>query len=285
MYIRRGGRSEQNSFGLGFDLFVAAPPYFNSLANLLAGAPLAVERSNQIVVPNFRRSQISEFAQDDWRVSQRLTLNLGIRYDIFTPVTETSNHIALFDPTTATILEAGVDGVSRSVNVKTQYGNVAPRIGFEFSATPKTVLRGGFGMSYQPLGQITFLADNPPFLASYTPNPFSVGLDQPYPPIVAASTTNLSGALTGMDPNFKNQYVEQFSLNVQQQFGANVITVGYVGELGQRLPTGLNINAIPLTASPNYVTQVPFYSRLPNVVRVPSHTSKATAIPTINHCK
>lgn len=267
-YIRRGGRAKQNAYGIGFDMFIAAPTG-NSLASLLSGAPLEVMRSNQVDVPNMRRTQISEFAQDDWRVNKWLTLNLGVRYDIFTPVTETSNHLSEFDPSTLTVLVAGANGVSRSVNVNTDYSNFAPRIGFEISATPRTVVRGGFGMSYQPLGQMAYVTGgNAPFVVSYSPNAFSVGLDTAFPTIAASGTetSELSGSLGGVSTNnFKNEYVEQFALNVQQQVGANVFTIGYVGALGHHLETDFNINAIPLTDSSDYVTLKPYYSVLPNV--------------------
>jgi hypothetical protein len=266
-YVRRGGRSQQDSFGLGFDVFIPLVGN-NTLATLLSGLPVSVSRSNQINVPNFRRSQISEFAQDDWHVNKWLTLNLGARYDIFTPISETSNHLSLFDTSTLQMLIAGQNGVSRTVNVKTDYSNLAPRIGFEISATPKTVVRGGFGMSYQPLGQITMVANNAPEVSAYSPNPFTVGLDTPFPTIQPGSTTNLSGGMTAMDRNFKNEYVEQFALDIQQQVGANVFTVGYVGELGQRLYNSLQIDAIPLTDSPNYLKMRPYYNQLPNVTGI-----------------
>jgi hypothetical protein len=231
-----------------------------------------VSRSNQIDVPNLRRSQISEFAQDDWRVTKRLTLNLGVRYDVFTPVTETSNHLALFDPTTLSMLVAGVNDVSRTGNVQTDWSNVAPRIGFEIAATPKTIVRGGFGMTYQPMGQITFVANNPPFLASYSPNPFTVALDTPFPAIVPSPitpSTALSGGLGGEDPHLKNEYIEQFALNVQREVGGTVFTAGYVGNLGFHLGNfSNNLDYIPLTDSPNYIAMEAYHSALPNVTSI-----------------
>jgi hypothetical protein len=225
-------------------------------------------RSNQYNVPNFRRSQISEFAQDDWHVNKWLTLNLGVRYDIFTPVTETSNYLSLFDPSTLQIVIAGQNGASRTANVNTDYSNLAPRLGFEISVAPKTVVRGGFGMSYQPLGQITFVTNNPPETAQYAPNSLTVDLDTAFPTLQADSTTNLSAGLSGMDHDFKSEYVEQIALNVQQQVGANVFTVGYVGELGQRLYNNLQIDAIPLTDSTDYLKMRPYYNKLPNVTSI-----------------
>lgn len=266
-YVRRGGRSQQNAYGLGLDIFIPLVGN-NTLATLLSGMPISVSRSNQYNVPNYRRTQISEFAQDDWHVNKWLTLNLGARYDIFPPVTETSNHLSLFDTNTLKMVIAGQNGASRTANVNTDYSNFAPRIGFEISVTPKTVVRGGFGMSYQPLGQITFVTNNAPETAQYAPNALTVALDTPFPTIKADSTTDLSASLSAMDRDYKNEYVEQMALNVQQQVGANVFTIGYVGELGQRLYNNLQIDAIPLTDSPNYLQMRPFYSKLPNVTGI-----------------
>lgn len=89
------------------------------------------------------------FAQDDWKLSPRLTLNLGIRYDLYTPPYELNNRWSNFDVTTGTILRAGMNGNSRSL-VQTDKTNWAPRIGFAYDLTGhgKTVVRGGYGIFY-----------------------------------------------------------------------------------------------------------------------------------------
>ena len=263
-YIRRGGRNQQNPQGLGVDIFIATPTGF-PLASFLEGKPAVVQRSNQIAIPNLRTSEISEFLQDDWKVSKSLTFNVGVRYDIFTPITETSNHLSTFDPATDTILQAGVGGVSRSVGIATDYSNVAPRIGFADSITPKTVIRGGFGLSFSPYAQIVAYVGDPPYNFTYAPTAFSVTLSTPYPVPTASSTTALSGSLNVLPHNLRSQYVEQFSLNVQQEIGENVLTVAYVGSLGRHIGQALNINSPPLTNSKSYVSLEPFRAALPNV--------------------
>ena len=283
-YIRRGGRNQQNPIGLGIDIFIA-PPTGNALASFLLGSPAVVERMNQIAVPNLRTSEISEFVRDDWKVSKALTLNLGVRYDIFTPITETSNHLSTFDPSTDTILQAGVAGVSRSVDIATDYSNLAPRVGFAASVKPKTVIRGGFGLSFSPYGQIVAEVGDPPYFFSYAPAAFSVGLSTPYPVPTASSTTALTGSLNAIPHNFRSQYIEQFSLNLQQEVGANVLTVAYVGSLGRHIGQTQNINAPPLTNSTGYVAQEPFHAALPNVNTItelePSGVSNYNALQLI----
>jgi hypothetical protein len=96
------------------------------------------------------------FAQDEWRVTQRLTLQIGLRYDIMTWPYETQNRQASFDvdtnsPTYGQVLEAGVNGVSRTI-INNNYGDFAPRLGFAYDllGNGKEVIRGGYGIFYFP---------------------------------------------------------------------------------------------------------------------------------------
>jgi hypothetical protein len=172
---------------------------------------------------------------------------------------------------------AGVNGVNSQVNIPTDYSNAAPRVGFAYSARPTTVIRGGYGLSFFP-GNYTSNADlkNAPFTSVYSPacqsdvavaieesqnggtlpagqNPScsSIGapgtLDQGLPVPVAPNVTDIttiSGlAFVAEAPKFRSALIQQFNLQVEQQFGANVFTVGYVGNIGQHLPESIdNIN-------------------------------------------
>lgn len=283
-YIRRGGRIQQNPFGLGWDIFSAAPIGTNTVGDgaytMLSGSnPVVVQRRNQVDVPNYRTTEISEFAQDDWHVNKILTLNLGVRYDIFTPLTETANHMSLFDPTTVSILLPGTSGVNRYANIQTDYSNFGPRVGFEISATPKTIVRGGFGMTFFPVATRENGYQNNPYNYSYAPFNFAVALDTPFPQITASSTAtaDLSGGLNSVQKNLRSGYIEQLTLNVQQQIGAYVFTVGYAGDLGRELGTGTQLDAAPLTNSPNYVSMEPYHSVLPNVNGISEETSNGTS--------
>jgi outer membrane receptor protein involved in Fe transport len=122
------------------------------LAGILLGFPNAGSR-NFLQVPYYITNvQYAGFFQDDWKVSSRLTLNLGLRYDVFTPDVEKDNKLANFDYNKLAFIYAGQNGVSRSAGIQTRYGNVGPRIGLAYDMTGKgtTVLRAGFGISYFP---------------------------------------------------------------------------------------------------------------------------------------
>ncbi len=215
------------------------------------------------------------FAQDDWKVNQRLTLNLGVRYDIITYPTEEHNRQSALNMTTGVIDLAGVNGVPRSL-VNTDYNNFAPRVGFAYDVygSGRTVLRGGYGMFYfldrggidnqfgqqAPFGgsvaytaaqgyRITFtgqapmnnndnrLATNPLPLPGYPNfNPNS-------PPAgVNIFTTNRNNQIPT---------VQQYNLQLQQQFGtATVFTLAFVGNKSDHLATGYNYNTVHMGGAP-----------------------------------
>jgi len=106
------------------------------------------------------------FMQDDYRVSPRLTLNLGLRYDILTWPVEVLNRQANFDLITGALVVAGSNGASRTL-ISTDYHNFGPRLGFAYQITGdgKTVIRGGYGLFYflDRGGISNQLAQNPPF--------------------------------------------------------------------------------------------------------------------------
>ncbi len=142
--IRRQALDQQDNQGEGSWTFRTGAP------GLLEGIFSAATRSNNVRTPNYRTSEPSVYFQDDWHVFPKLTLNLGLRYDVFTPFTEIHNNISNFDPSCPCIIQAGVNGVSRSAGVHTDYRNAAPRLGFAYSATPSLVVRGGFGLAFFP---------------------------------------------------------------------------------------------------------------------------------------
>ena len=90
--------------------------------------------------------------QDDWKVNRKLTLNLGLRWEVYTAPTEERDRLTNFDFQNQTLVYAGVDGTSDTANVKTHWKNFGPRFGFAYDPTGngRTVIRGGFGMSYFP---------------------------------------------------------------------------------------------------------------------------------------
>ncbi len=233
---------------------------FNTFATLLTGDYLSGGRNEILYTPHNRTWEPHLFLQDDVHVSQNLTLNLGVRYDLFTPYTEINNTLSNFDIGLAAILVAGRNtGVHGGI--QTDYTNLAPRIGFAYTPLPKTVVRGGFGLTFAPENTTSGSAlVNQPFTAtfgSYTPAQaaaaagsnqylkFAGGLPTPGPNSYTTPTGSITAAL---DPNFKSSYIEQFNLTLEREVSGFVGSLSYVGELGRRNAYYLSdYNTVPLS--------------------------------------
>jgi hypothetical protein len=273
--IRRQLYNMQPSTGDGAFSFSTSPNTTSTtisniipLINLLLGLPYSTARSVQLAPRYARTWEPSFYVQDDWRATSKLTLNLGLRYDIMTPDKFLGNNISQFDPASAKILVAGVNS-SETTNIKTDYRSLSPRFGFAANLRPGTVVRGGYGLVFfrDNTGPSVPFA-NAPYVTTYAPNNLSVTNLTSLPLPTAGSYTNPSGGLRGMDTNYRNSYIEQASLNVEQEFRSYVVTLAYVGEWGHKLRTTPDRNLATPSTTTSYATRRPFYSQYPNVTSI-----------------
>jgi len=155
-----GARPVYSFFGL-FNLANETPIFEAINADPRTGGPADAQRF-------FRTGDYAAFIQDDWKVRPNLTINLGLRYELFTPPTETKGRLTNF------IIETGTASGGRVVTTdrlfQTDKNNFAPRFGFAYSPSDRLVLRGGFGVSYNRIPNVMFTntRGNPPYSRAST---------------------------------------------------------------------------------------------------------------------
>ena len=237
---------------------VSATPQwqFKDMPSLLQGNFVYNFRSLSTANPHYRWWETSAYIQDDYHVMPNLTLNLGVRYDVYTPKTAVKNQIANWDPVAQQIMVAGTNGVSPTTNIGTAWGQIQPRIGFAYTVRQGLVVRGGFGMVYYPT-DITSNPSlkNPPFLSAYGPyTSAQMAADPnlaPYaqfqagaPPATAVPVNAPFGPLRGVTTYYKPGEGIQYNLSVQKDWHGNVLTLTGVGVEGRHVPQAFtDINA------------------------------------------
>ena len=188
------------------------------------------------------------FVQDDWRVSSRLTLNAGLRYEYNAPAVDAADRMRIYDRQSGRLVDVGTDGVSRA-GVEPDRNNVAPRVGFSYDLTGEgdTIVEGGYGIYYNvgTLIETSALYFNPPFfgIGLYFPSQTRLlTLDDPFP----GQGIGTQPTINSLDQRLRTAYAHQTSLGVQQSFAATTLDVRYVGSFGRDLVRKRNINqAVP----------------------------------------
>jgi hypothetical protein len=240
----------------------------DALAGLMTGY---VDNWSRYEIPPFTSTQnyqVGGFVQDNWRVTPKLTLNLGFRYDVETPRTERHNQMTYFDPAVPAPIAvpglnlrgavefAGVNGNPRT-EFDTYWGQLGPRFGFAYNFLSRTTLRGGYGIYYDPsdvgvVGNAVvggFLGNDPvtngvnnvpssPWLPlEFLRNPFPFGIQQATGSSQGASTM-LGQGLSGIPVRNLNQAPREqaWSIDIQQQLPWSIVLdAAYIGRKGTHL--------------------------------------------------
>ncbi len=254
---------------------------FNSMTNFLNGNADAFQINPGTKPSRITTNAVGLFVADSYKVLPYLTLDLGLRYDWNGTPTEARNRFAVFDPTTGSLVQVG-HGIGEVYNQNNK--NFEPRVGFAWDLfhDGKTILRSAYGYNVdQPVtNAVTGLASNPPFA---NPLSFSPTVTVPTVPITSAFTSvSGAGSLTpaSINHNFKNSYVQEWNLNIQQQVTSTTgIMVGYFGSKGTHLRVLRNENQrlFQLPANPR-----PF-TRLVSSASVPCPIAPAATCPTLNN--
>ena len=238
----------------------------SDIADLLLGMPEVVDIGLQLTNPHTQSWDMDLYVQDSWKITQRLTLNYGLRYEYQNPYTEAGNNMSNYDVASNHILIAGRGGNSKSL-VEARTNQVAPRVGFAFQVDPKTVLRGGIGFFYTPEndGREDFLTKNAPFATQssyynsayfgYTAYqldagvPRSTKVDIPTAGFIKPADVPNGNLLTtyALNPHLRTGYSEAFNVALQRQVGSSIsVDLAYVGSMNRALPYAIgDINANP----------------------------------------
>lgn len=204
-------------------------------------------------IANLRQNMHFAYLQDDFKLNPKLTLNLGMRYEYATPQWERDNHLTNFDPATGTLLHAKNGSMFDRSLVHPDRGNWAPRVGFAYSLSPKTVVRSGFGVSYVHFnrsGAANLLPINGPQVVNAVVNqspsqPGFLTTQQGYPAGLAdpANFNPITANITYLPSNTKSTYVMSWFFSVQQQLTPNtLVDLAYVANRANRVLIFANFN-------------------------------------------
>jgi hypothetical protein len=247
----------------------------SDLADLLLGYPI----SGEVDITTPLRTYLDYtalFAQDDWRITPRLTVNLGLRYEAETGLKEDHNQLAVGFDRSATsklangatvnggILFAGLNGNKRDVG-DLSLAKFAPRLGASYQLDAKTVLHGGYGILYAPLRYDPESALAPgydaadSYIASLDNNQTPAGsLQNPFPNGLQKPAGNSAGLLTGLgnsvttyDQNLHAPRVQQFSVGVDRELpGQIALSASYIGS------RSINLSPSPTSSTPVNIDQL-----------------------------
>jgi hypothetical protein len=255
-----------------------------ALADFALGATSGITRNVLVGTFGMRSWNLSAFADDSWRVTNRLTWNFGLRYELLAPPYEVYDRWSNFRVDTARLEIAGRGGASRRLrNLDTN--NIAPRMGITYMLTSdrKTVLRAGAGVSYVEAGQGGGqLYKNLPFFFSQVvatdqngrpPVRLSDGLAAPVPPNQSDIVALSGGNPNAWDYNLKSTRAMQWSLGIQRELAANLLgEVSYVGTRTVGLIANVNINqSVPGPGAQG--PRRPFFAINPDVTNITYRTN------------
>jgi hypothetical protein len=254
---------------------IAANSATYGLADFMFGARSDYQLAS-LFVAQMRKRLYFGFLQDDFKVSNKLTLNIGVRYEYGTPYWEANNRLTNLDPAAGKIITAKDGGIEDRSLVKPDRNDWAPRLGIAYSLTPKTVIRTGYGISYvhfNRVGSADLLAINGPQVVSALVNQADVFGTAAFVPTQNGYPKNLTAPdqlnpkianLAYLPPDTRDAYVQNWVFSVQREiFKDTVLDVGYVGNKTTNLITIADYNqARPLAPGETLATS-PLLSRRP----------------------
>src|SRR5262245_2471709 len=228
-----------------------------AVGDLLLGLPSQLALTSFTVMDQGQDMQFY-FIQDDYKITSKLTLNIGLRYEFATPPREKQNNFANFDPVTGTMIFAKDGDIFARSLIHPDRNNFAPRFGFAYSPTSRWVIRGAYGVFFNHTvrqGREGLLGFNPPFLVD---NLLQTSVSGATAVATAAPFRLVNGYPSGLldpkslaptisrrsqDPNQRTPYIQQYNFGIQYElFKDLLLDVAYVGNKGTKLNGFRNLN-------------------------------------------
>jgi hypothetical protein len=292
--LAEGALSFSTTYTQGPNPFQASATAGTGFASFLLGVPggsIAIQPAVAV-----KSTYVAGYFQDDWKVTPKFTLNLGLRYDVSIPRTERYNRFSLFDAAAASPIAGQVPGYPNLKGVltfgnpdfreyaNTDLNNFAPRVGFAYQIKPGTVVRAGYGFFYglsptDAAGPSVGYADG--FTGSTTintsldgatpivtlGNPFPNGVNYPASGSQLTASTNLGQSISSVNIGQLTPYMQNWNTSLQQSVGSSILLqLAYAGNKGTRLPVSVGLNQNSLTtdqfqagAINNQLVPNPFY--------------------------
>jgi hypothetical protein len=239
----------------------------NDMASFLLDVPQTEERDVNTYFPALRQWQVFAYGADNWQVSSKLTVSMGLRWEYYKPPTPPfPGGFSNYDPSNNTLVLAGIGGNPLDMGLQSRFKYFAPRLGIAYRLTPKTVIRTGFGISYTPFPDNTWAYNFPVrsnnlyvaptgtdnYNTAVLPNNVAAtwanGLPAPDPVVVPSN-----GIITNPNPttaqfyiplHYRNGYIETWNFAIQRQLPWSLsLDVAYVGSHGVDTPCSPNLNA------------------------------------------
>ena len=260
-----------------------------TLADFLAGYAATGSIARGQLQRDLYVNQWDIFAQDQYQVTNALTLNYGVRWDYSGPVYSTNGTLSDFNPNSAN--GYSVVGTDIDTLYPRRYTNVSPRFGFSQKVTDKLVVRGTYGLFFDLPNLNGFFDNRPGNGASAGVQANNAGPN----PVFTVSKSSAFQIVTGVDPlpsspsagatfgvstvsaGFKNAYLQNFNLNTEYQLSRNtVVQLGYVGSVGRHLFNLRDINqAVPNATGTTQQSSRPYYSKFPTFAAINQYESSA----------
>ena len=244
---------------------LSTDPIVDALANFYTGGGPPPCYCVTVDTGNTQRDTFNNgfsfFGQDDYRLAPKFTLNYGLRWEYFGPLSEANNLLSNYNPADGTLDMIGTDGLSSSLYDRDLH-DFSPRIGFAWNVLTNTVIRAGYGIYYDYVPQDIFIANyttsagvatnpvgpKPVYPMNYNPNAFNGTAPGPILTVDNSPPFNIFA----VPQNFHAPYVQNYNLNVQQQLGGQAsFEIGYVGSKGTKLVRLTDLNEF--LTNPNFL--------------------------------